>query len=75
MNRSIIVIATTAALLTCASDAQAYFDPGTGSVILQAVIAAVAAASIGARTFWSQLKAFFRRDKSVDAAPDVDKRD
>lgn len=74
MNRNIIVIAMLTALLTYAQDARAYFDPGTGSVILQAVIAAVAAASIGLRTFWSQLKAFLRRDKPADARPDSDKQ-
>ena len=62
MNR--IVPVALLLLFGTMNDAHAYFDPGTGSIILQAVIAAVAAASIGLRTFWSQLKAFFYRAKT-----------
>ena len=36
--------------------AQAYFDPGTGSLIIQALIGAMAAVTV----FWGQLKTYAR---------------
>ena len=43
------------------SHAQAYIDPGTGSMVVQAVIAAVAAASVSIGIFWRRLRTFFGR--------------
>lgn len=37
----------------------AYLDPGTGSMILQAIIGALAVAGVAVSTFWSRIKAFF----------------
>ena len=39
----------------------AYLDPGTGSVILQAVVGGVAAAAVTARMWWGRVKDFFRK--------------
>jgi len=41
--------------------AHAYIDPGTGSMIIQAVIAAIAVASVSIGIFWRRLRAFFER--------------
>ena len=41
--------------------AYAYIDPGTGSMIIQAVIAAIAVASVSIGIFWRRLRAFFER--------------
>lgn len=49
---------------------QAYIDPGTGSLAIQAVIAGVAGASVGLRAGWQHLKAFVSRLKSRPAAED-----
>lgn len=38
------------------ASAEAYFDPGTGSLIIQALIGAMAAATV----FWGQLKTYAR---------------
>ena len=38
------------------SNAFAYLDPGTGSVILQAIIAAIAAASATVTFYWRKIK-------------------
>jgi len=48
-----------------------YIDPGTGSLILQGLIASFAAAAVALRAYWYRLKAFFRGDKPAepDAAP------
>lgn len=37
--------------------ASAYFDPGTGSLLIQALVGALAAVTV----FWSNLKAYVRR--------------
>jgi len=51
------------ASLICAAPACAYLDPGTGSMIVQAVIAVVAAVSVSVGIFWKRLKSFFGRDR------------
>jgi hypothetical protein len=47
----------TVALLTTASDAFAYLDPGTGSILLQAVIGGAMAAAYFLRRHWQTLRA------------------
>jgi hypothetical protein len=48
-----------AALLVSTADAHAYLDPGTGSILLQGLIAGIAAASVVVGGYWSKLKSFF----------------
>ena len=43
------------------SDAQAYLDPGTGTVIVQAIVAALAGVAFTLKIYWRQVKAFLRR--------------
>ena len=59
-----------AALLLCAIPgvALAYIDPGTGSMLLQSLLATVAVVLVAGRTVWHRIKSFFRREK--DKAPD-----
>jgi len=45
----------------------AYIDPGTGSIILQAVAAAVAGAAIAAKFYWHRILKFFGHKKSFDS--------
>jgi hypothetical protein len=59
------------ALLVAAPDALAYLDPGTGSIILQGLIAALVAGLFYVRTAWARIKAFFRRGP---AAADADQK-
>jgi hypothetical protein len=49
-----------AALLLIASPAQAYLDPGTGSMLISAVIGVVAAAALGLKMFWYRVVGLFR---------------
>jgi hypothetical protein len=49
-----------AALLSIASPAQAYLDPGTGSMLLSAVIGVVAAVGLALKMFWYQLVGLVR---------------
>ncbi|NIZ00154.1 hypothetical protein [Thalassospira lucentensis] len=58
-----------AALLTLTSPAYAYLDPGTGSIILQAVVGAVAALSVGFAAARQQIKAFFAKLFGKDKDP------
>lgn len=54
-----------------ATQAYAYIDPATGSMIIQAVLAAIAAAAVSIGIFWRRLKLFvaglFGRKKDQDS--------
>ena len=59
----------------------AYLDPGTGSIILQGLIAAVAAAGFVMKAYWYKIKSLFGKSESKsladeeDADPDHDSKD
>ncbi len=48
------------ALLSLSPSAQAYLDPGTGSLILSAIIGLLATIGLAIKTFWYRIKALFR---------------
>jgi hypothetical protein len=54
----------------------AYLDPGTGSLILQALVATLAGAVVAITTYWQKIRTFFRRSsrnsESSDNAPSDD---
>ena len=58
-NQVISVLAFLAASLSYAAPAFAYLDPGTGSIILQGIIATVAGMLVAGRLYWQRVKAFF----------------
>ena len=41
-----------------ATDAHAYLDPGTGSYVLQLVLAALLGAAFAVKVFWLRIKTF-----------------
>ena len=43
------------------AEAHAYLDPGTGSIIIQAIMGAVAAFFTTACIYWENFKNFFKR--------------
>lgn len=45
-------------VLTC--DVHAYLDPGTGSLVFQTVVAALAAGAYALRSYWSRIRMLFR---------------
>ena len=49
-----------AACLLIASPAHAYLDPGTGSMLVSAVIGLFAAVALALKMFWYRLVGFFR---------------
>ncbi len=40
---------------------QAYLDPGSGSVLLQLLVAALLGAGFVVKVYWNKIKKFFRR--------------
>jgi hypothetical protein len=40
----------------------AYLDPGTGSLLLQAIVGGAAAAAVTAKLYWRRITRVFRRD-------------
>ena len=48
---------TMISLFLGASKAEAYLDPGTGSIIIQAIVAALVAGGV----FWRNILSFFKR--------------
>jgi hypothetical protein len=46
------------------SCAYAYLDPGTGSILLQGAIAALAGGLMAIRSYWQRIVGLFRRSES-----------
>ncbi len=46
----------------------AYLDPGTGSILLQAILAGVAGAGVVFKLFWGRIMGFFHSKGSKDAS-------
>lgn len=47
--------------LSLINNAYAYLDPGTGSIILQAILGAIAAALSYFAFYWNKVKNFFKK--------------
>ena len=62
-------IAPALALALAPTGAWAYIDPGTGSILLQGLIAAVAGVAVVGRIYWHRLKQLFTRERR-SAPPD-----
>ena len=54
------VVFLLAAFLSIAPSAHAYLDPGTGSMLLSALIGLAAAIALGLKMFWYRLVGLFR---------------
>ena len=48
------------------SSAHAYLDPGTGSIILQAIIGALAAIVVALKLYWHKFLVFLRIRKKIN---------
>jgi hypothetical protein len=53
----------------------AYLDPGTGSFILQMILAGVLGIAVAVRIYWKKIIAFFRKDKRGGAQDELDDMD
>lgn len=50
-------------LITFLSNAHAYLDPGTGSIILTAIISFLALISLKIKIYFQKIKDFFKKSK------------
>jgi hypothetical protein len=46
-----------------------YLDPGSGSVILQALVGGFAAVAVTFKLWWKRFTGIFRRNQDEDATP------
>ncbi len=53
----------------------AYLDPGTGSLIIQAVVAVLAGAAVAITSYWQKIKTFFGRNSRNSDPSDTAPRD
>ncbi len=51
-------------LSTFSQQASAYLDPGTGSMILQGIIAGIAVVGFTIKTYWYKIRGFFGKGGS-----------
>ncbi len=64
-------LAVTVVLLCCLavpSDAAAYLDPGTGSAVIQLVVAGVMGGLFVIKMYWHKLTSFFSGSAAADAS-------
>ena len=52
-------VLTTILLLLMFTDAVAYLDPGTGSMLLQVILGGIAAVGVAVKLYWHRLRAAF----------------
>jgi hypothetical protein len=50
----------------------AYIDPGTGSLLLQAILGGIAAVGVGFKVFWGRLRNVFRLGARNERPPEGD---
>jgi hypothetical protein len=60
-------------LVLTARDAHAYLDPASGSMILQVIVAAVAAVLITLKAFWHKIRGMFGASPKEESAESDDK--
>lgn len=58
----VVYLATCLSLLFIAP-ASAYIDPGSGSIIFQAVVGGALAVGVGIKVFWGRIVSFIRRKR------------
>jgi hypothetical protein len=67
MNLEPLRLAGASLVFLVAAPAYAYIDPGTGSMLVQAALAIIAAALVAGRSAWDRVKSLFSRRRN-DAA-------
>lgn len=74
LKRLVLLAAITLTLgAAFSTPAYSYVDPGTGSLILQGVIAAVAGAAFALRLYWGPLRALVSRQTTDDDTAPMDR--
>jgi hypothetical protein len=73
MQLKLVFLALLTGILSFATPAYAYLDPGSASLVVQGIIAAIAAITGAAALYWDKTKQFFRslfRTKNRSASPE-----
>ena len=52
-----------------------YLDPGSGSFIIQMLLAGLLGIAVAVRIYWKKIVAFFRKGKSGDVQDQLDELD
>lgn len=52
-----------------------YLDPGTGSFIIQMLLAGLLGIAVAVRIYWKKIVAFFNKNKSGEFQDDLDEMD
>ena len=52
-------------VLVGTENAYAYLDPGTGSMLLQGLLAAIAGSVVAVKLYWGKIKSFFSSKSSA----------
>ncbi len=63
------LVLAVSALFALPAKAPAYLDPGTGSFVLQLLIAGFLGLVLAIKIFWNRIVTFFRRAPSGEAKP------
>ena len=63
IRRTSCVVLVLAACLSIASPAHAYLDPGTGSMLVSALLGVAAAVALAVKMFWYRVVGLFRRQR------------
>jgi len=66
-----LVLALTIALMLTPAPAVAYIDPGTGSFLVQGIIAAVIGIGVTGKLYWAKIKAMLT-GKTIEEDEDDD---
>ena len=61
MKSKLVLLSLFMALAAFSNLAHAYLDPGTGSMIISAVIGVLATVVLAVKTYWYKLVGWFRR--------------
>lgn len=57
-------------LLLLVPHAEAYLDPGTGSMLLQVILGGVAAVGVAVKLYWHKLRVYFGVGKKEESEDD-----
>ena len=66
MPRSLFVLMVLVTWLLAEAPAQAYLDPGSGSMLLQVLLGGFAAVGVIGKLYWHRVASFFRKKNSSD---------
>ena len=61
VRASTILLIFPAVFMLFSRTAHAYVDPGTGSYVLQMIVAGIAATGLTVRLFWGRLKSYLKK--------------